>query len=67
MKAINIVVIALSLAMSSVTFAEGGGDRTFERMEKAREVALAIRKPAPAAQEEVAQEKPTTEKQKHHC
>jgi hypothetical protein len=35
MKAINVVVITLSLAMSSLALAEGG-DRTYERMEKAR-------------------------------
>ncbi|WP_268796367.1 co-regulatory protein PtrA N-terminal domain-containing protein [Pseudomonas huanghezhanensis] len=67
MKAINVVVIALSLAMSSLAFAEGGADRTYERMEKARLAALENRKSASEAQEDVAQEKPTAEKQKHHC
>ncbi|MCF5197073.1 co-regulatory protein PtrA N-terminal domain-containing protein [Pseudomonas syringae] len=67
MKAINVVVIAISLAMSSLAFAEGGGDRTYERMEKARVAALENRKPISEAQEDVAQEKPAAEKQKHHC
>lgn len=67
MKAINVVVIAFSLAMSSLALAEGGGDRTYDRMEKALLAALENRKSAFEAQEDVAQEKPTAEKQKHHC
>jgi hypothetical protein len=67
MKAINVVVITLSLAMSSLALAEGGGDRTYERTEKARVAALENRKSVSEAQEDVAQEKPTTEKPKHHC
>jgi hypothetical protein len=67
MKVINVVVIALSLAMSSLALAEGGGDHTYEPMEKARVAALENRKPVSEAQEDVAQEKPTAEKQKHHC
>ena len=67
MKTISVVVITLSLAMSSLALAEGGGDRTYERMDKARMAALENRKPATEAQEDVAQEKPPAEKQKHHC
>ncbi|MCK9744945.1 MULTISPECIES: co-regulatory protein PtrA N-terminal domain-containing protein [Pseudomonas syringae group] len=67
MKAINVVVIALGLAMSSLALAEGGGDRTYERMEKARVAAMESRKSASEARDDVAQEKPTAEKQKHHC
>lgn len=69
MKATNIVILTVSLAISSLAFAEGGGDRAVERMERARETAMATGKSAPAAggQEDIAQEKPTAEKQKHHC
>jgi hypothetical protein len=66
MKAINVVVITLSLAMSSLALAEGGGDRTYERMEK-RVAALENRKPVSERQEDVAQEKPTAKEQTHHC
>lgn len=67
MRAINVVVITFSLAMSSLALAEGGGDRTFERLDNARVAALEKRKPVSEAQEDVAQEKPTTEKKIHHC
>lgn len=64
-KAINVVVIALSLAMSPLALAEGGGDRTYERIEKASVAALENRKPVSEAQEDVAQEKPTAEEQNY--
>ena len=67
MKTISVVVITLSLAMSSLALAEGGGDRTYERMEKARVSALENRKPVSERQEDVAQEKPTAKEQTHHC
>ncbi|HEX8594844.1 MAG TPA: co-regulatory protein PtrA N-terminal domain-containing protein [Pseudomonas sp.] len=68
MKAINVVILTFSLALSSLASAEGGGDRTAERMERARETAMDSRKPAPAAaQEDIAQEKIGDEKQPHHC
>lgn len=69
MKVTNVVILTFSLAISSLAFAEGGGDRAVERMERARETAMATRKPAPEAQvqEDIAQEKPTAEKPKHHC
>jgi hypothetical protein len=60
MEVINVVVLTISLVVSSLTFAEGG-DRTFERLEQACEVSMAIRKPVPVAQEEVSQEKPTAD------
>lgn len=69
MKATSAVILTLSLAISSLAFAEGGGDRAVERMERAREMAMATGKSAPAAgaQEDIAQEKPTSEEQKHQC
>lgn len=69
MKATNVVILTLSLAISSLAFAEGGGDRAVERMERARETAMATGKSAPAAgaQEDIAQEKLKAEKQLHHC
>jgi hypothetical protein len=69
MKATNVVVLTLSLAISTLSFAEGGGDRAVERMERARETAMATSKPVPQAQvqNEAAQEKPTAEEQKHQC
>jgi hypothetical protein len=77
MKATNVVILTLSLAISSLAFAEGGGDRAVERMERARETAMATTKPVPQAQvqvqvqvqvqEDIAQEKPTAEEQKHQC
>lgn len=73
MKATNVVILTLSLAISSLAFAEGGGDRAIERMERARETAMATTKPVPQAQvqvqvqEDIAQEKPTAEEQKHQC
>jgi uncharacterized protein YhfF len=68
-KATNIVILTLSLAISSLAFAEGGGDRAVERMERARETAMATGKSAPAAgvQGDIAQEKLKTEKRQHHC
>ncbi|UZM12595.1 hypothetical protein LZV00_18075 [Pseudomonas kielensis] len=69
MKATNVVILTLSLAISSLAFAEGGGDRALERMERARETAMTTTKPVPQAkvQEDIAQEKPTAEEQKHQC
>ncbi|MDD0987833.1 co-regulatory protein PtrA N-terminal domain-containing protein [Pseudomonas shahriarae] len=69
MTAIKAVILTFSLAISSLAFAEGGGDRAFERMERARETAMATGKSAPAAgaQEDIAQEKLKAEKQLHHC
>lgn len=67
MKANNVVILTLSLAISSLAFAEGGGDRAVERMERARETAMATSKPVPQAQEGISQEKPTAEEQKHQC
>lgn len=70
MKATNVVILTLSLAISSLAFAEGGGDRAVERMERARETAVATSKPVPPqvqVQNETAQEKPTAEEQKHQC
>lgn len=71
MKATNVVILTLSLAISSLALAEGGGDRAVERMERARETAMATTKPAPQVQVQVqaetAQEKPTAEEQKHQC
>ena len=68
MKATRAVILTLSLAISSLAFAEGGGDRAVERMERARETAMATGKSAPAAgaQEDIAQEKLKAE-QLHHC
>ena len=69
MTAIKAVILTLSLAIPSLAFAEGGGDRAFERMERARETAMATGKSAPGAgaQENIAQEKLKAEKQPHHC
>ncbi|WP_223414710.1 MULTISPECIES: co-regulatory protein PtrA N-terminal domain-containing protein [unclassified Pseudomonas] len=75
MKATNVVILTLSLAISSLAFAEGGGDRAVERMERARETAMTTTKPVPQSQvqvqvqvqEDIAQEKPTAEEQKHQC
>ena len=69
MKATRAVILTLSLAISSLAFAEGGGDRAVERMERARETAMATGKFAPGAeaQENIAQEKLKAEKQPHHC
>ncbi|WP_053163490.1 co-regulatory protein PtrA N-terminal domain-containing protein [Pseudomonas sp. P1.8] len=71
MKATKVVILTLSLAISSLAFAEGGGDRAVERMERARETAMATTKPVSQAQvqvqEDIAQEKPTAEEQKHQC
>ena len=69
MKATNVVILTLSLAISSLAFAEGGGDRAVERMERARETAMATGKSAPGAeaQENIAQKKLKAEKQPHHC
>jgi uncharacterized protein YhfF len=69
MKATNVVILTLSLAMSSLALAEGGGDRAVERMERARETAMATTKPVPQVQvqEEIAREKPTAEEQEHQC
>lgn len=67
MKATNVVILTLSLAISSLALAEGGGDRAVERMERARETAMATTKPVSQVQEEIAQEKPTAEEQKHQC
>lgn len=36
MKSIKIIMITAALAVSSLALAEGGGDRTFARMEAAR-------------------------------
>lgn len=69
MKATSAVILTLSLAISSLAFAEGGGDLAVERMERARETAMATTKPVPQAkaQEDIAQEKPTSKEQKHQC
>ncbi|QKG67094.1 hypothetical protein HP062_16755 [Pseudomonas sp. B14-6] len=69
MKATYVVILTLSLAISSLAFGEGGGDRAVERMERARETATATTKPVSQAQvqEDIAQEKPTAEEQKHQC
>ena len=69
MKATNVVILTLSLAISSLAFAEGGGDRAVERMEQARQTAMATGKSAPGAeaQENIAQEKLKAEKPPHHC
>lgn len=69
MKVINVVVLTISLAESSLTFAKGGGDRAFERMETAREVAMANRKPVSDVQEQqvIVQEKPTSYMRMHDC
>lgn len=69
MKAINVVILTFSLAISSLAFAEGGGDRAIEHMERARETAMATRKPVAAAgvQEDFAQGKLMAEKRQHHC
>lgn len=68
MKAINVVILTFSLALSSLASAEGG-DRAAERMERARETAMASRKHVSAAetQEDIAQEKLVGEKRQHHC
>lgn len=71
MKATNVVILTLSLTISTLAFAEGGGDRAVERMERARETAMATTKPVSQAQvqvqEDIAQEQPTVEEQKHQC
>jgi hypothetical protein len=69
MQVINIVVLTISLAVSSLTFAEGGGDRAFERMETAREVAMANRKPVSDVkeQQDIVQEKPISDMRMHDC
>lgn len=36
MKSIKIILVTAALAVSSLALAEGGGDRTFARMEAAR-------------------------------
>lgn len=41
MKLTTILTLACGLTLSSLALAEGGGDRTFERMVNAREVAMA--------------------------
>jgi len=69
MNAKNILILTLGLSISSLTFAEGGGDRTYQRMEKAREVALSARtsETSDKAHEDIAQEKPGKDKKQPHC
>lgn len=69
MKATNALILTFTLAISSLAFAEGGGDRAAERMERARETAMSTLIPSTGTQpkEDVAQEKPVAEKPNHHC
>jgi hypothetical protein len=69
MKTLNAAILTSSLIISSLALAEGGGDRTFARMQKAREVALSATKPPVSveAQEDVAQQKAATDKKQPHC
>ncbi|MDD1152315.1 hypothetical protein M5G25_29040 [Pseudomonas sp. TNT2022 ID357] len=69
MKATNVLILTFSLAISSLAFAEGGGDRAAERMERARETAMSTLTPSSGTQskEDVAQEKPEAEKPNRHC
>ncbi|MBX4137782.1 hypothetical protein K1567_17835 [Pseudomonas sp. S5F11] len=69
MKATKVLILTFSLAISSLAFAEGGGDRAAERMERARETAMSTLTPSSEAQskENVAQEKPVAEKPNRHC
>lgn len=64
MKFTTILTLACSLALSSLALAEGGGDRTFDRMVKAREVAMAAHRASalPAKDQGVVQEKLKVEK-----
>ena len=69
MKATKVLILTFSLAISSLAFAEGGGDRAAERMERARETAMSTLTPSSEAQskENVAQKKPVAEKPNRHC
>ena len=69
MKTMKIAILTSILVMSSLVFAEGGGDRTFARMEKALEVALSANQPPASAEakEDVAQQKPAADEKKPHC
>ncbi|OQR29701.1 hypothetical protein BWR59_19760 [Pseudomonas sp. Bc-h] len=69
MKTMKFAILTSTLIMSSLAFAEGGGDRTFARMAQAREVALSVIKPSASVetQEDVAQQKPATDKKQPHC
>jgi uncharacterized protein YhfF len=69
MKATNALILTFSLAISSLAFAEGGGDRAAERMERARETAMSTLIPSTGTQpkEDVVQEKPVAERPNHHC
>ncbi|MEX3774562.1 co-regulatory protein PtrA N-terminal domain-containing protein [Pseudomonas sp. MYb118] len=69
MKATKVLILTFSLAISSLAFAEGGGDRAAERMERARETAMSTLTPSSGTQpkEDVAQDKPVAEKPNHQC
>ena len=69
MKATNVLILTFSLAISSLAFAEGGGDRAAERMERAREMAMSTVTTRSGTQPkgDVAQEKPVVEKPNQHC
>ena len=69
MKATNVLILTFSLAISSLAFAEGGGDRAAERMERAREMAMSTVTTSSGTQPkgDVAQEKPVAEQPNHHC
>ncbi|WP_137807566.1 co-regulatory protein PtrA N-terminal domain-containing protein [Pseudomonas sp. G(2018)] len=49
MKLTNVLMLSFTLAVSSLALAEGGGDRTFERLEKAQVVAMEAHKASTAA------------------
>lgn len=49
MKLTGVLMLTFTLAVSSLALAEGGGDRTFERLEKAQVVAMEAHKASTAA------------------
>ncbi|MEX6501048.1 co-regulatory protein PtrA N-terminal domain-containing protein [Pseudomonas zhanjiangensis] len=42
MKSINALLVATALSASSLAMAEGGGERTFARMEQAQQAAMRV-------------------------
>lgn len=67
MKISNVLVLTFSLAASSLVLADSGGDRTFDRMMKARDAAVQVYNESSATptKRDVAQQEPQVEKP--HC
>ncbi|WP_370467933.1 co-regulatory protein PtrA N-terminal domain-containing protein [Pseudomonas sp. EL_65y_Pfl1_R32] len=67
MKVTNVLILISSLTLTSFAFAEGGGDRTFDRMEKARAVAMAAHEASTASTVDRDAAQQETKVQKPHC